>query len=190
MPQEMLAEDKHWSRWYLFSSYLIPHTLGKHAFTHTLTNTNTIHESMQLFMDLRSSGLKKRTVLLKLGLHLKLWTQVISACKCKTGHFHRATTNTHAQIHNHTGSWVHFGSRDETFLLCQRSSQSSNLSLLFLLTDWTAFDQKNNPDQIACKLLPRTDGTASWKTILLFPQKLKISIPRLLEPRNLFCFRE
>lgn len=140
-------------------------------------------------MDLRSSGCKKDTVLLK-RLHLQLWTHVIWACKRKTGHFHKVTTNTHAQIHHHRGSWVHFGSRDETFLLCQRCSQSGNLRLLFLLTDWTAFDQKNNPDQIVCKLLPRTDGTASWKTILLFPQKLQISIPRRLEPRNLFCFRE
>ena len=46
MPQEMLAEDKHWSRWYLFTSYLIAHTLGKHAFTHTHTHTH-IHTHKQ-----------------------------------------------------------------------------------------------------------------------------------------------
>lgn len=109
MPQEMLAEDKHWSRWYLFSSYLIaqntqPHThiqythLGNvHSYTHS------IHDYMQVFMALlmHICGRKKHTALQKQCLHFFLLIAKNSIeFKCKNGYF--MTTNTYMPKYTHT----------------------------------------------------------------------------------------
>lgn len=59
MPQEMLAEDKHWCHGYLFSSYLIDPITHLQAHTHKHTHslgkcaficTHSIHDYMQVFM--------------------------------------------------------------------------------------------------------------------------------------------
>lgn len=110
MPQEMLAEDKHWSHWYLFSSYLTAQNTHPHTNTH-LGNmhsyTHSIHDFMQVFMSLlmHTCGCKKhsRAETILAFTYLLIAGNSIEY-ECKTGHFTSTNKKMLKNTHTRTGS--------------------------------------------------------------------------------------
>lgn len=94
---------------------------------------------------------------------MHLCTYLLNGHNFKTGHF--STTNIEILKSTRTLAQGH------RFSLSPKSKPSYSASLAFrnvteAFSFYSLIDQNNNPDHIASKLLPRKDGTASWKTIL------------------------